>query len=706
VKHHKPRAIILENVPNLLTHDEGRTFKVICATLNNLGYDIHHQMLNAKDFGIPQNRRRIFIVCLRKAVGEDGPLNRFSFPTPPKTPTLVGDILETQVDPKYTISGRRWKGLRERRQRNSQAGKGFGYSLTSGMSVYTNTLTARYPKDGSEILIEQPGRNPRMLTPREAARLQGFADTFVIPVSDRQAYKQIGNSVALPVVKAIAQKIDRYLKQKLPQRVSRRKGIGTSEPAEPEKPDTPASARASEPPSGSPDTAEPSATSTEPANDDDKEPDPGNSPGSPKRDTGRPMGSKNIHKATVSPTVPETATSSESGIRGPHKYSMRARIIHGDSLQILPTIPSDSVDSIVTDPPAGISFLNRTWDHDKGGRDHWIVWMQGIASECLRCAKPGAHALVWAFPRTSHWTTTAFENAGWEVHDVVHHIFGSGFPKSKSVSLCIDKLSGHPNRGHSVAHASRYRPDGTLEPPGKNLPPYGAKTDESKQWTGWGTGLKPAVENWILFRKPLIGTIAKNVLRYGTGALNIDGCRVGTEIISTHHGPKGGFAGGEPGRGSDTSSYASHGGRWPANLVLSNADMLVFPDTKGCSSPSAATPEGRIFGGARSQGSIYDDAGSAARYFNQFRDDGALYVYATKANKADRNGSRHPTIKGQMLMEWLVRLVTPRGGTVLDPFAGSGSTGLAACSQGFRSILVELEAESIEDCRKRLGLWL
>jgi site-specific DNA-methyltransferase (adenine-specific) len=105
--------------------------------------------------------------------------------------------------------------------------------------------------------------------------------------------------------------------------------------------------------------------------------------------------------------------------------------------------------------------------------------------------------------------------------------------------------------------------------------------------------------------------------------------------------------------------------------------MLVFPDTKGCSSPSAATPEGRIFGGARSQGSIYDDAGSAARYFNQFRDDGALYVYATKANKADRNGSRHPTIKGQMLMEWLVRLVTPRGGTVLDPFAGSGSTGLA-----------------------------
>jgi len=328
-----------------------------------------------------------------------------------------------------------------------------------------------------------------------------------------------------------------------------------------------------------------------------------------------------------------------------------ATIHHGDALEVLKTMPPNSAESVITDPPAGIFFMGKRWDNDKGGKKQWTAWLQQIASEALRVAKPGAYALVWALPRTSNRTADAWEDAGWEILNVVHHLFGQGFPKSKN--------------------------------------------------------LKPAVEHWILLRKPLIGSIASNVLIYGTGTLNIDACRAGTDIISTHNAPKGGFAGGEPNRGSDTSSYATHQGRWPANLVLTNAEMLAgFPHTKGCSSPSSATPEGRIFRGRRSQGSIYDDAGSAARYFNQFDNDEAIYIYAQKANKADRNGSRHPTIKGQDLMKWLVRLITPPGGTVLDCFAGSGSTGLAACRQGFSCILIEKEREYIEDCRKRLAPWL
>jgi DNA (cytosine-5)-methyltransferase 1 len=235
IKYHQPEVVLLENVPNLAAHDEGRTFNVISKTLNNLGYDARHEVLDARDFGLPQKRRRIFIVGLRNRSREIDPFARFSFPIPPKTPTRVGDILESDVDCGYTITDRRWTGFQERKQRNMQAGKGFGFSLVNANSAYTNTISARYFKDGSEILIEKPGGNPRILIPREAARLQGFPDTFYIPVSDAQAYKGFGNSVPVPVVKAIALEIDRYLNQKSTQRISRRKEIGIPESNEPER---------------------------------------------------------------------------------------------------------------------------------------------------------------------------------------------------------------------------------------------------------------------------------------------------------------------------------------------------------------------------------------------------------------------------------------------------------------------------------------
>ena len=182
-------------------HDKGRTLQVILAHLQQAGYKVYTEVLKARDFGIPQNRERIYLV---------GFLNHdvdFRFPQPIGQATAVGDILEAYPDEKYTISDKLWQGYQRRKAENRAAGKGFGYGLFNAESAYTNTISAHYYKDGSEILIEQPGKNPRKITPREAARLQGFPDSFQIPVSDAQAYRQFGNSVCVPVIRAIAEQM-------------------------------------------------------------------------------------------------------------------------------------------------------------------------------------------------------------------------------------------------------------------------------------------------------------------------------------------------------------------------------------------------------------------------------------------------------------------------------------------------------------------
>ena len=206
VEHHKPTVVFLENVKRFKSHDSGRTFETIKAVLEGLGYEIYAQVLNAKDFGVPQNRERIYII------GFLGKTN-FSFPKPSGKKTKLGDILEKKVDPKYTISDKLWAGHQRRKKEHREKGNGFGYSLFNEDSEYTSTISARYYKDGSEILIEQKGKNPRKLTPREAARLQGFPENFMISASDTQAYKQFGNSVAVPVIKALAKEIQKSLKQ-------------------------------------------------------------------------------------------------------------------------------------------------------------------------------------------------------------------------------------------------------------------------------------------------------------------------------------------------------------------------------------------------------------------------------------------------------------------------------------------------------------
>lgn len=204
LKHHKPKVFLLENVKNLVSHDKGNTFKVILNKLKELNYNVFHKVLNAKDFGLPQNRARIYIVGFLDNL-------EFTFPEPTFVPTVLSSILESVVDSKYTISDKLWAGHQRRKLEHAEKGNGFGYRIFNSDSVYTSTLSARYYKDGSEILINQNGKNPRKLTPREASALQGFPKDFTIPVSDTNAYKQFGNSVAVPVVAAIVEKIKETL---------------------------------------------------------------------------------------------------------------------------------------------------------------------------------------------------------------------------------------------------------------------------------------------------------------------------------------------------------------------------------------------------------------------------------------------------------------------------------------------------------------
>lgn len=411
------------------------------------------------------------------------------------------------------------------------------------------------------------------------------------------------------------------------------------------------------------------------------------------------------------------------------------QILLGDCLERLKELADNSVDSIVTDPPAGISFMGQDWDGSKGGRDNWIAWMQSIAAECLRVVKPGGHAIVWALPRTSHWTATAWENAGFEMRDSIVHIFGSGFPKSLNLGKAIDKLQGNerevvginPNHRGDSQKTNKYT---------KNLGQNPNIDKGTSPLEGWGTGLKPAHENWLLLRKPIDKglSIAANVLKHGTGGLNIDGCRV---PLNNEKAPTGS---GNPGKGivkfmnsiGNGGNETSPLGRHPANLIIDGSEEVVslFPVTGKASgkvdrSPSSSKPQVNFLQGSilPKRGASHDDnGGSAARFF-----------YCTKASKADRNEglegfplsappasarsipaegrqsalgeprqNAHPTVKNTNLMSYLCRLITPPNGIVLDPFMGSGSTGKAAILEGFDFIGIEQNAEFFEIAQARI----
>lgn len=361
-----------------------------------------------------------------------------------------------------------------------------------------------------------------------------------------------------------------------------------------------------------------------------------------------------------------------------------AELIHGDCLEVLRGMPDNLVDAIITDPPYGLSFMGKKWDYDVPSVEVW--------RECLRVLKPGGHLLSFAGSRTYHRMAVNVEDAGFEIRDQIMWVYGSGFPKSQNISKAIDKAAGaerevigsyQTGEGAAFKHSGNGTPQQHLAK-AKEIKITIPTTPEAKQWKGWGSALKPAHEPIVVARKSLIGTIVENVLEHGTGGLNIDESR-------------------------------TEDGRFPANFIHDGSDEVVslFPDSK------AGKPrDDRGTGGMFSDGNgipcaaQYGDDGSAARFF-----------YSAKASTSERGEENiHPTVKPIDLMRYLCRLITPPNGIVLDPFMGSGTTGIAAEEEGFAFIGIEREEEYLriaevriergihevveQECYKDLSDWL
>ena len=483
----------------------------------------------------------------------------------------------------------------------------------------------------------------------------------------------------------------------------------------------------------------------------------------------------------------------------------------GNNLDILPTLPDNSVDSIVTDPPYELGFMGKKWDSSG------IAYSVELWRECLRVLKPGGHLLSFGGTRTWHRVAVGIEDAGFEVRDSIAWMYGSGFPKSLDVSKAIDKATGE-NKQRQLEFVNWMRSTGItakqindatathmashyigLSQPAiatadlfdklrpylpevpeeierlvaertgiewteyrnrkviSEKPAYGIgatgrtfgghsegavakesfpSTLEAQQWQGWGTALKPAFEPIVVARKPLIGTVAENVLTHGTGALNIDGSRIGTEErFNTHAGNKAtGFTADDKRTDAGKGMFAGNSdggttvqGRWPANVILDEYSAEVLDEQSGISKSTNAPRNNRARAnesfGVEYENTTYghNDSGGASRFF-----------YVAKASKRDRNEGLeelpirrpddrtetgmgtfaekgvqpaqnfHPTVKPTQLMRYLVKLVTPPGGTVLDPFTGSGSTGKAAILEGFTFIGCELTEDYIPIIEGRL----
>jgi site-specific DNA-methyltransferase (adenine-specific) len=414
----------------------------------------------------------------------------------------------------------------------------------------------------------------------------------------------------------------------------------------------------------------------------------------------------------------------------PYHTDHHITLYQGDALDTLQTLPDASVHAVVTDPPSGIAFMNMAWDKDRGGRAAWVAWLTEIMREVYRVLKPGAHGLVWALPRTSHWTACALEDAGFELRDKITHLQSAGFPKGLDISKAIDQELGATRE--VVGENPNHRPVSGVEyegvyAGGNTGAPYitAPATPEAAQWEGYKTALKPAAEEWILIRKPISErNVARNVLVHGTGGLNIDACRVGTAADmnprdfddSRRTSPKfsGKYNGGLEGQYRARCGTVPQG-RYPPHVVFSHApDCTDAACVEGCpvrelgeqsgvsvSSSNArhngARPKTKAKGAERAHLTTgHDDTGTAARFFPCFR-------YEPKAPPSERKGSTHPTQKSVALMTWLVQLVAAEGQTVLDPFAGSGTTLVAARNLGRRAIGVEMDAGYCETIVGRLA---
>jgi hypothetical protein len=325
--------------------------------------------------------------------------------------------------------------------------------------------------------------------------------------------------------------------------------------------------------------------------------------------------------------------------------------------------------------------------------------------EVFRVLKPGAYLVACGGTRTYHRMVVAIEDAGFEVRDSLAWLYGSGFPKSMDISKAIDKQQGAErevigaNPNHRPVSGVNY--EGVYA--GGNTGAANLTspcTDDAKKWEGWGTALKPAYEPIVVARKPFKGTLVENVLTHGTGGLNIDACRLdGNESTERVSGSNGNIYGADNRVGM---IRVSDQGRWPANVVIDEVAAAAIDEQSGdCRSagnyPSDAKPEGLF--GARTQGQLYDDVGGASRFYycaKPSREERDMGFYAGK-------GNNHPTVKPVELMRWLVKLVTPVDGIVLDPFTGSGTTGMACAYEQRKFVGVEREAEYIEIAKRRIA---
>jgi DNA modification methylase len=452
-------------------------------------------------------------------------------------------------------------------------------------------------------------------------------------------------------------------------------------------------------------------------------------------------------------------------------------------LDVLATMPDNSVDSIVTDPPYGLALMGKKWDYDVPSEEIW--------RECLRVLKPGGHLLAFAGTRTQHRMAVRIEDAGFEIRDMIAWVYGSGFPKSLDVSKAIDKVA--PRLGQFDAFAAHFseklRSSGKTQKEvaalfpsktggitgcvwnwanGANVPTvaqwrilrplldlsseweplikrieaerevvgkgkgvtrpgfsgdiYGSgggtplelnitapATPAARQWQGWGTALKPALEPITVARKPLVGTVAENVLAHGTGAINVDGCRV--EYINDNDKEKANFHGrsaeaaansnfGQLRTGfAESEDFNHRSGRFPANLIHDGSDEVVglFPEQAGAN-PNCVTTK------YEKNSEHLKKLGASTPFFHEkTKGSAARFFYCAKASKADRgDGNHHPTVKPTDLMRYLCRLVTPPDGIVLDPFMGSGSTGKAAILEGFQFIGIDMTPEYVDIARARI----
>lgn len=404
------------------------------------------------------------------------------------------------------------------------------------------------------------------------------------------------------------------------------------------------------------------------------------------------------------------------------------KLINSDNLEYLKTLPDNSVDSIVTDPPYGISFMGKKWDYDVPSVETW--------KECLRVLKHGGHILVACGTRTQHRMTVNIEDAGFEIRDIVAWIHGNGFPKSLNIGKAIDKLQGIEYPKNTLISKNGSMSGGNYTKHTREI-----ETEIAKDWEGWGTALKPAMELWTMARKPLSEkNVAENVLKWGTGGINIDGSRVKFDINNKEdlHA----IAQWERQKKSGVKVFNQEGnaklqdfdqnapsGRFPANVIHDGSDEVtdLFPNTKSGKAVRSKSG-GNTFGGNNKKPLMedlgYKDSGSASRFF-----------YCAKASKSERNDgldgfeekftktmndgivgrehneneptaynkNHHPTVKPVALMRYLVKMITPTGGIVLDPFMGSGSTGIACRKEGFDFIGIELDEQYFKIAEARIN---